>query len=264
MHTKLMLHGGSTKVTGTELKKIPTPEATATWHPIPHHLLLDHVRTALSSCDIGIISEEHGLQSSGDNYFGVLTVSKQSELGDFNYVVGLRNSHAKRFPAGLVVGLHVTVCDNLSFSGEIRVDRKHTAHIERDLEHLVLASVFQLSNRWVDQERRVGAYRRTNVTNIRTHDILIRSLDSRIITAAQLPQILGCWRKPHYEEFEPRTAWSLFNCFTEVLKNTSLFLLAPRTQALHGLLDQFSGVSGLFEESVKREGPTHVKIPPKP
>jgi hypothetical protein len=263
MHTKLMLHAGATKVTGAELKDVPTPQPTDTWHPIPHHLLLGHVREALTSRDIGIISEQHGLQSSGDNYFGVLTVGRQSELGDFNYVVGLRNSHAKRFPAGLVVGLHVTVCDNLSFSGEIRMDRKHTTHIERDLEGLVLNSVGQLSDRWVDQERRVEAYRNTKVSNIRAHDILIHGLDSRIITAHQLPQILGRWRKPQHEEFEPRTAWSLFNCFTEVLKDISLFLLAPRTQALHGLLDQFCGVGSLFGKSVKRPSP-YVEIPPKP
>lgn len=263
MHTKLMLHGGATKVTHAELKDVPTPKATATWHPIPHHLLLGQVREALSSRDIEILSEKHGLQSSGDNYFGILTVGKQSELGDFNYVVGVRNSHNKRFPVGLVVGLSVTVCDNLSFSGEIRVDRKHTAHLERDIEELILGSVGKLADRWLDQERRVEAYRKTNVTNIRAHDILIHGLDRRIITAGQLPQILGCWRKPQHEEFEPRTAWSLFNCFTEVLKNTSLFLLAPRTQALHGLLDQFCGVGSLFGKSVKRPSP-YVEIPPKP
>jgi hypothetical protein len=36
----------------------------------------------------------------------------------------------------------------------------------------------------------------------------------------------------------------------------------PRTQALHGLLDQFTGVSGLFQESVQRV-PKNV-IPPNP
>jgi hypothetical protein len=33
-------------------------------------------------------------------------------------VLGLRNSHDKRFPAGLVGGSAVFVCDNLAFSGE--------------------------------------------------------------------------------------------------------------------------------------------------
>jgi hypothetical protein len=45
------------------------------------------------------------------------------------------------------------------------------------------------------------------------------------------------------EEFEPRTTWSLFNCFTEVLKDTSFFALPPRIQALHALLDKFTGVN---------------------
>ena len=55
-------------------------------------------------------------------------------------------------------------------------------------------------------------------------------------------RVLGDWRKPRHEDFEPRTAWSLFNCFTETMKGLSIFNLAPRTQALHGLLDQFTGV----------------------
>jgi hypothetical protein len=77
-----------------------------------------------------------------------------------------------------------------------------------------------------------------------------------------MPKVLADWRKPRHEAFEPRTAWSLFNCFTETMKDLSLFNLAPRTQALHGLLDQFTGVSGLFQESVQRV-PKNV-IPPNP
>jgi hypothetical protein len=64
-----------------------------------------------------------------------------------------------------------------------------------------------------------------------------------------MPKVLADWRKPRHEEFEPRTAWSLFNCFTETLKDASLFKLASRTQVLDGLLDQFTGVSGLFKNN---------------
>ena len=48
--------------------------------------------------------------------------------------------------------------------------------------------------------------------------------------ATQVPKVLGDWRKPRHEAFEPRTAWSLFNCFTETMKGLSIFHLAPRTQ----------------------------------
>ena len=44
--------------------------------------------------------------------------------------------------------------------------------------------------------------------------------------ATQVPKVLGDWRKPRHEAFEPRTAWSLFNCFTETMKGLSTFNLA--------------------------------------
>ena len=46
----------------------------------------------------------------------------------------------------------------------------------------------------------------------------------------QVPKVLTDWRTPRHEAFEPRTAWSLFNCFTEIMKGLSIFNLAPRTQ----------------------------------
>ena len=244
MTTKLMLHAGGETYTKRDLGFVNTPASTKTWHPIAHHLLVNHVIKALSIRDIQVLEEQHGLQADGNNYFGVLTVGRQGEADDYHYVVGLRNSHIKRFPAGLVAGMRVGVCDNLSFSGEIRMDRRHTVNIERDLEGLVLGSVAKLADRWVDQDKRVEAYRATKVTNVRAHDILIRALDARIITSTCVPHVLADWRKPRHEAFAPRTAWSLFNCFTETLKDTSVFQLAPRTTALHGLLDQFTGLVG--------------------
>jgi hypothetical protein len=49
---------------------------------------------------------------------------KSSE--DYCWVLGLRNSHDKTFPAGIVAGASVFVCDNLSFLGEVNFSRQHT------------------------------------------------------------------------------------------------------------------------------------------
>jgi hypothetical protein len=32
--------------------------------------------------------------------------------------------------------------------------------------------------------------------------------------------VLEAWEEPRHEEFAPRTAWSLFNAFTEVAKGS--------------------------------------------
>ena len=49
------------------------------------------------------------------------------------------------------------------------------------------------------------------------------------------------WRQPRHDDFKPRTVWSLFNAFTEVAKETSLFSLPKRTITLHGLMDSQAG-----------------------
>jgi hypothetical protein len=36
-----------------------------------------------------------------------------------------------------------------------------------------------------------------------------------------LPKVIEAWEEPKHEEFAPRTAWSLFNAFTEVQKGGS-------------------------------------------
>jgi hypothetical protein len=55
----------------------------------------------------------------------------------YQYVLGLRNSNNKRFAAGMVIGIAPFVCDNLAFSGEVKLARKHTVHIKRDLPMMI-------------------------------------------------------------------------------------------------------------------------------
>ena len=55
----------------------------------------------------------------------------------YQYVLGLRNSNNKRFAAGVVIGIAPFVCDNLAFSGEVKLARKHTVYIKRDLPMMI-------------------------------------------------------------------------------------------------------------------------------
>src|SRR5207237_3200224 len=91
-------------------------------------------------------SEAHGLTRDGNRYFGLLQVANGHNPDDFGLVVGLRNSPDKSFPVGLVVGASIFVCDNLSFSGEVYLARKHTVYVERDLPHLVERAVGRLTD----------------------------------------------------------------------------------------------------------------------
>src|SRR5205823_885790 len=134
------------------------------------------------------------------------------------------------------------VCDNLAFSGEIVITRRHTRWIMRDLPRLVLDGVGQLTQRWHSQEERYDRYRQTPVADPEAHDLVIRALDAQAITTTQVPQVLRDWRKPRHAEFRDRTGWSLFNAFTGVVGASSVWTVAKRTQVLHGVFDAHCGL----------------------
>jgi hypothetical protein len=245
MTGKLMIHCGGREVAREELEGVRTPPATATWQPIPHATLLSEVEQSLARNHLRVVAEQHALAREGDRYFGLLQIANGRNRGDYGWVLGLRNSHDQTFPAGFVVGSRVFVCDNLAFSGEIVIARRHTRWILRDLPRLVLDGVSQLTARWHSQEERYARYRETPVTDGEAHDLVIRALDARAITTVQVPQVLREWREPAFAEFCPRTAWSLFNAFTRVVGEGSVWTVARRTQVLHGVCDAHCGlVSG--------------------
>src|SRR5262245_7311130 len=239
----LILHTGGQKVDLDQVYGVTTPPRTDTWVPIAHGTLLDRVRSSLQGQGLLVVSESHALARDGLRYFGLLQVVNGQDDGDFGLVVGVRNSHDQSYPAGLVLGASVFVCDNLSFCGEVRLARKHTAYIERDLPQVVGRAVGLLGGLRKSQEDRFAAYKRTEVSDREAHDLIIQALDARIVGATRIPDLLRQWRRPDHPEFaaDGRTAWRLFNGFTAVLKGC-LSELPRRTQALHGLLDSRCGL----------------------
>jgi hypothetical protein len=151
----------------------------------------------------------------------------------------------------------VFVCDNLSFFSEVKVTRKHTTFINRDLPFLTAQAIGKLGQKWHNQEVRFDAYKKheigTKKNQSKAHDLLIKALDCRAITATQIPHILEEYRRPRHVEFSKDgfTAWRFFNACTEVGKDAGIWALPHRTSALHGLLDQECGLLG------KRGGKVH-------
>lgn len=130
-----------------------------------------------------------------------------------------------------------------SFSGEIKFGRKHTRFINRDLPQLVSRSIGQLLAKWHDQDKRIAAYKEAEITDIEAHDLVIRATDVGVCSNRLIPPVLHEWREPRHNAFVGRNVWSLFNAFTEALKDGSLAELPKRTEALHGLLDTHVGLA---------------------
>jgi hypothetical protein len=240
----LLLHCGAEIASRQDISDVQTPGPTETWFPLPHLDLIQEIEGLLDGAGFVVEAAAHSLSHHGARYFGVIQVGLPGDHErDYSWIVGLRNSHDKSYPAGLVAGTRVLVCDNLAFGGEVKLSRKHTRFATRDLKHLAARAVGQLGDRFHEFDRRIDAYRARSVSDSAAHDLIVRAIDCRAITATQLPKVVEEWRKPRFPDFEPRTAWSLFNAFTEIHKRTNPHTAVARTQALHGLFDSLAGLN---------------------
>ena len=247
----LTLHCGSHQATMDDVRSVKTPAATETWCPIGHAEMIDSVVKTLGGSGLRVVAEAHALWQKGNRYFGSFQLANGTDHDDYALVIGLRNSHDKSFPAGLACGSGVFVCDNLAFSGEIRLSRKHTARIREDLPRLITSAVGRLGTLKVNQEKRIEAYKAMPITDQQAHDVLIRSLDVKACPVTKLPMVLNEWRNPKHEEFAERTAWSLFNGFTEAFKEGSAVTTLIRSVPLHGIFDQLVGLRVMDEAELR-------------
>lgn len=229
----------SNPVEREQLATISTPPATRSFQPIAHHRLVDLAERSIDAIGWRIVTQHHGIfGDDGARYFGLLELANGASDSQTAMVLGIRNSHDHRFSASFALGNGVMVCDNLDFSGEITLARKHTRYIERDLPNVVSRAIGELGDFRQKQTERIACYRETGLTDSAANDCIIDALDKRVLPASAIPAVLKQWREPDHPEFEDRNAWSLFNGFTEVLKQRgNLPMLPNRTKALHGILD---------------------------
>ena len=218
------------------LCQIPTPKPTLTWCPLPHSRLMESVEDQLKKRGYRVHNSTCLLSHGGDRFFGTVSISNRENLG-YRRMVGLKNSHDKSLAAGLVAGARVTVCSNGWFFGdEIALSRKHTSRLFEDLDERIEAGFSRIFEEWERNDLRVMSYREHELDDRGAHDLVIRSVDAEAIPPSVIPRVLKEWREPWHEEFVPRTIWSLFNCFSEVMK-AKPHLLADRTRTLHGVFD---------------------------
>lgn len=241
----LILHCGSHLADAQRVKESSTPDGTDTWFPIPHKALIDLVEDKLPEYGLTVIQEQHALMREDHRYFGLYQVQAEGhDAKDYGLVLGLRNSHDKSFPAGLCLGSGVFVCDNLAFSAEVVIGRRHTRHIMDDLPRLIAAALGKLVTSRVDQDRRIAAYQTTEVGDQEAAHLLMKFFEAKAVKKTNLADIWELWRNPTHgeQEREGKTAWRLFNSVTETQKGINPFELSSRTQRLHPLLDAICGI----------------------
>ena len=103
-----------------ELQSIPTPPATTTHRPIPHHEIVQALVETLGFRHIGVVRDEYAVSTDGMKMFGALDL--EYGIAGVNFSIGIRNANDKT----MRLAIHFLLPENLVGSlGQVPGDRDH-------------------------------------------------------------------------------------------------------------------------------------------
>ena len=225
MPATLVVHHGGWEATKADLAAVPVPDPTESYHPVPYGRFVEEIELHMPRFGLTVQSSAFALAREGGQMFGVLTCVNGKPAGDYALALGVRNSYDHSLAVGLTLGSRVLCCDNLAFSGEVTMHRKHTVNVFRDLPDLIYRMLSQVSSMRERTDGEIAAMKVRELPPAHAHHLMVEAIRANVLPASRLPKVLEAWEEPTHEEFGPRTAWSLFNAFTETQKSAS-----PRAQ----------------------------------
>jgi hypothetical protein len=244
--TLLMHSQDGQHVSRHELAMIPLPERTDSYQPVPHAELVTMVETIGRDILTGyrFDRDDYGLARDGRQLFGTHTyrVPEDDQMG---LTIGFRNSYDKSLSVGLAVGASVFVCDNLAFTGDLTVMRKHTSNVLTDLEDMIIATIYRCRKNYRQIASDSELMEEQALADDEAFKMLGLLFGKGVLTPRQLPIVKKEWLKPTYPDFEPRNMWSFYNACTEGLKGTTPAKIMERHIQLHNLLTERRYENGL-------------------
>jgi hypothetical protein len=226
-----------------ELANVGCPAATESFQPIPHFQLVETARRNLQDAGFQVIAEEHATARYGLRYFGGFAVTgTEISAPDRTLVVGLRNSHDKGFAASICLGNRMTVCENLCFSANIKLARRHTTFILRDINAVIARAIGRLADHFGDMGRRIDLYKSTGITRATAAELAYALATKGALPPRDIYSALQEWEAPRHPEFGGNTLWTLYNAVTENLKGGDLSKLPDRTMTMQSVFDALCGM----------------------
>src|ERR1019366_1297200 len=209
MSSKLMLHSGAREVSLSELAAVPTPAPIDPWYPIGHHAVIQTVETSLFAIGVKVERSMYALSKNNERMFATLDLGMEIVPG-VTLTAGVRNSIDKSFPLGFCAGHRVFVCDNLAFSAELLVKRKHTRFGHDRFKLDVTETVSKLAAFRAAEIERIVRMKDMVLTDRDAESLMLRAYEHEFVQARYMQKLIEAWRTPAFEgELAEHTAWEL-------------------------------------------------------
>ena len=233
----LLMHAGGDYVTLDDLRNVPLPQETDTYKPVNHWDLAVNLQKASQSLLTGfeLADSQYGLARKGNQMFGILTYRENPD-DPMGLSIGFRNSYDKSMCVGIAIGAEVFICDNLAFTGEISVMRRHTANAWQDLEELIITTIYRSRSNFVKIQEDSERLRSAPLGDDEAFRTLGLLFGRAVLSPRQLPVAKREWLTPSHEAFEARNLWSFYNACTAALKVCQPNRIMEKHIELHEIL----------------------------
>jgi len=227
----------SLRVTEAEVRAVPEPEFTKTWHPIAHSKVIDALDLAVERHGLAVKSRHYTLAGDGSKMFGTWNID--SGHADRDWCFGFRNGMDKSMALGMTAGTNIIVCSNMCFSGDYIAFRKHTSGLSMD--HLVWMAdqAIEVTLRksvdfdvWHQGLR--GVELSPNLAKAFTFDCMHNGV---FPPSKFKPFVEAC--KEEYKISGNRDIYTYHGGVTRLHRDSSLFNVADSTRKLVGLCDRY-------------------------
>src|SRR5438093_5811781 len=145
------------------LALVPTPLATDTHRPIPHHEIVQALIETLGFRHIGVVRDEYAVSPDGMRMFGVLDL--ETGMHGCRFSIGVRNANDKSMRLALTVGYRVMVCDNMAFHGDFTpVLAKHSKNFS--LLDAISIGVDRMHRNFDPMQKQIETWRGSQISNV--------------------------------------------------------------------------------------------------
>ncbi len=110
--------------------------------------------------------------------------------------VGVRNSNDKKSPIGLCVGSRTYVCDNLAFSSEIVISKKHTRNGRNRFNEGVANVITRLREYKDIESQTIAGMQRKFLLKDKANSIMFQAMRKKIVPARLVPKLAEEWEQP--------------------------------------------------------------------
>ncbi len=214
----LQVYGDEVSVEDLRGIEVRRPDnAGRCWRDLKHFELVDSLNESFDAAGFTGRSQKWAVSKGGAELFGGFTF-EDSEVGPnlhgACYSVGFRSSNNMRYAVTMAMGAEVMVCKNGVITGTHVLSRKHTSGLR--VNDLARRAVYTFINRISDVSKWVDGMRSKTLTTVLKDHLLMQAVRNGIMSGSHIAMVDAEYLRPRHQEFETRTAWSLYNAFTTI------------------------------------------------